>query len=79
MVNKRIPLVVFTALLGAMAIAFATFILWLIVRANLNTMFSFSFVVRRVSLVVLILGIALFAVVVFILYRVLSSRRHRKT
>jgi hypothetical protein len=80
MVKKRISIIVSTALLAAMAIAFAVLILLLIVPSTLPSSYSFAFAVSRraVNLVAFILVIGLLAVV-FVLYRALISRGHRKT
>ena len=80
MTEKRIPIIVSTAVLAVMAIAFAVLILMLVVPSGLNTSFAFAFAVSRrtVNLVAFILVISLLAVV-FILYRALISRGHRKT
>ena len=80
MFNKRIPIIVSTVLLAAMAIAFAALILMLVVPPSLNNSFAFAFAVSRrtVNLVAFILVIGLLAVA-FIVYRALISRSHRKT
>ena len=80
MAKKRISIIVSTALLAAMAIAFAVLILLLVVPSSLPSSYSFAFGVSRltVNLLAFILVIGLLAVV-FVLYRALISRGHRKT
>jgi hypothetical protein len=79
MAKKRIPIIVSTAVLAAMAIAFTVLILMLVVPLSLNTTFVFAFAMswRTVSLVAFFLVIG-FLAVVFILYRALISGGRRK-
>lgn len=76
--RKKITTVVSTAVLAALAIAFAVLLLMLVGPLSYHTSFAWSVSRRTVYLLAFLLVTGLVGVV-FILNRVLNTRRQKKT